>query len=302
MNWLFLALIAPVLWAAVNHIDKYLLSHHFKGRSIGSLMVFSTLIGVLVLPVAYVIQPTIWNISAVQIAILVAVGILSAVAVWLYLIALEDDEASIVVPLFQTIPLFGAMFAFLFLGETLTRMQGLGCLSIMLGSMVLTLEVNEERRVRLKKKVLLCMLGSAAIFGLYEALFKFAAIGGDFWVATFWEHAGLLLFGVILLLIPRFRKDFRAMVALNGKSIFALNIGSEIMTIVGNIITNYALLLAPVALVLVVSGTHPFWVLSMGLLLTAFFPHLGKEKMTKKHVVHKFTAILIMFVGVLMLH
>jgi transporter family protein len=302
MNWFLLALIGPLLWAIVNHIDKYLLSNQFEGKSTGSLMIFSTLIAAVVLPVIYIVEPSIFGISTKNVLLLIVVGILSALAVWMYLVALDEDEVSIIVPLFQTIPLFGALFAFLFLGETLSLQQWLGCLTIIAGSMIITLEVDEEQKIRLKKKVLFFMLGSAAVFGFYETLFKVAAIDENFWVSSFWEHVGLLMVGIVLILIPKFRRDFLSLVTKNAKSIFSLNIGSEVMTIAGNIVTNYALMLAPVALVLAVSGTQPFLVLIMGVVLTSFFPKLGKEKLTKKHMLHKTVAIVIIFIGALMLH
>lgn len=65
---------------------------------------------------------------------------------------------------------------------------------------------------------------------------------------------------------------------------------------------NFATLLAPLALVWVVNGFQPFFVLLYGVIITLFFPKFGTESLLKKHLVQKVVAILIMFVGVLLLN
>jgi drug/metabolite transporter (DMT)-like permease len=302
MSWFLIALVGPILWAIVNHADKYLLSNRFKGRSIASLMVFSTLTSIIVLPILYFARPDVRSVPVQQILILIVVGIISALAIWLYLYALDEDEASVVVPLFQTIPIFGALFAYLFLGETLTSAQMLGCALIICGSMIITLEIDEEQKVRFKRKVMFFMLGSSILFAFYETLFKVAAVDQDFWISSFWEHTGLFLVGLVLLCIGRFRRDFLVLLTKNGSSIVSLNLGSEIFTIIGNVATNYALLIAPVALVLTVSGIQPLIVFLFGIALTLFIPKLGRERLKKAHVLQKLVAIVIMFIGAFMLH
>ena len=300
-SWILLALLAPLLWACVNHIDKYLLSTHFKGNNVGALMLFSTLIAVPLLPVMFALNPSALGMKWEHIALLLGVGILGGLAVWLYLHALDEEEASIIVPLFQTTPIFGFIFAFFLLGETITPVQFVGCLLIITGSVIITLEFDEERHVRLKKKVAFLMLGSAAIFGLYETIFKVVAIEEPFWSSIFWQHVGLLIVGLCLLFVTRFRKRFFSLIKEYGVRITALNVGSELLTILGNVITSYVLLLAPVVLVLVITGIQPMLVFLVGIILTFLFPHIIRERTSTWHLVHKASAILIMFIGMTMI-
>ena len=72
MNWFLIALIPPAVWAATNHFDKYLLSKYFKGGGVGALMVFSSMIGVLLLPIIYILHPEVvqsFNLSYLLIAL-----------------------------------------------------------------------------------------------------------------------------------------------------------------------------------------------------------------------------------------
>ncbi|HCY17767.1 TPA: hypothetical protein DHT42_01010 [Candidatus Nomurabacteria bacterium] len=51
MNWFFIALVAPFLWAFVNIADSFLISKYSqreKERSSGGLVIFSSLIGIFI--------------------------------------------------------------------------------------------------------------------------------------------------------------------------------------------------------------------------------------------------------------
>jgi hypothetical protein len=48
--WLLFAFSGPVLWAISTHIDKYLVEKYFRHSSVAVLLVFTSLIGVVMLP------------------------------------------------------------------------------------------------------------------------------------------------------------------------------------------------------------------------------------------------------------
>ena len=55
-----------------------------------------------------------------SIALIVLSGVLYMGAMLFYLRALQSDEASVVAPFFQTVPLFGYVLAYFVLGERLS--------------------------------------------------------------------------------------------------------------------------------------------------------------------------------------
>src|SRR3989338_5774192 len=120
MNWFFIALLAPALWSASNHCDKYLISRYFNGVGTGALVLFSSLVGLLVLPVILLFQPTVIEVSFSNALAMIVSGIIAIIGIVLYLYAMKKDEASIVTPLFQTIPVFAFILGYFVLGETLT--------------------------------------------------------------------------------------------------------------------------------------------------------------------------------------
>ena len=298
MTWFLIALIGPILWAVVNHIDKYLLSDRFKGSNVGALMLFSTLLCFVILPVFYFINSDIFSPSVFNIIILIVVGLLTGLAMLPYMYALDQDESSIVVPLFQLIPIWGYFLAFVMLGETLNWVQMVGCLLIIFGSIVITLEEDADEKIKFKKRTILLMLLSTVLIAVYETLFKFVAVDAGFVISTFWEQVGLLLIGIILFIFfKNYRVGFFNLLKTQGKKIISLNIGSESLSIIGNLATNFALIIAPVALVLTVNGFQPLFVFIYGVIFTLLFPKFCHEKLSKKHLVQKIISILVIVMG-----
>ncbi len=303
MNWLPVALLGPLFWSFTNHVDKFLLSKHLKGVGKGALILYSTLFSVLVLPVAIFFDRNVLATSISNILVLIIAGIVSSLAILLYLYALEDEETSVVMPFFQLIPVFGFILGFYLLGETLSIVQLMGAAVIIFGAIILSLEIQEENKVRVKKKLLWLLVASSLLFALYETLFKLGSIEYGFWQGFFWQNVGLLLFGIILFVfVPAYRKDFLFLIRKKSGRLFSLNATSEILTLLGNGFNNFAILLAPIALVMVVNSYQAILVFLEGLLLTIFFPVVVQEKITPKHLAHKIFSIIIVIIGTYILY
>jgi len=300
MNWFFIALIAPALWAITNHIDKHLINKYFKGGGVGVLLIFSSLIGILVLPFILIIQPDVFSIKPLFAFLITLNGFLYILGLLPYYYALKEDETSIVVPLFQTIPVFSYILAFVVLGEVLTIIQVFASLAIIVGAVLLSLDLDKKK---LKQKVFWLMLLASFSTALNGLIFKFVAIKEDFWTTGFWEYIGFVILSVILLIfIGSYRKQFLSVIKLNRVPVLSLNTINEILNIIAKIVMNFATLLAPLALVWVVNGFQPFFVLIFGVIITLFFPYFGKELLVKKHLIQKIVAISIMFVGMYILN
>ncbi len=302
MNWFLIALAAPALWSVTNHIDKYLISKYFKGGGTGSLIIFSSLIGLFVLPFVFAIHPAVFGIRPIY-ALLIAVnGFLYILGLLPCFYALAKDEASIIVPLFQTIPVFSYILAYFVLGETLTQQQMLASALVILGAIGISLDIN-DRRPKFKKEVFGLMFLASFLVALNGLIFKFVAIQESFWVTSFWEYVGFVALAIILLVFVRtYRRQFMAVIQANKMPVLGLNGLNEVLNIIAKLMMNFATLLSPLALVWVVNGFQPFFVFLYGIILTLFFPHLGEESLRKRHIAQKLVAISIMFFGTWMLN
>lgn len=302
MNWFLIALINPVVHAFVNHFDKFLLSKYLKGGTVGALILFSSLFAVFALPIIYFFDPNvIGSLTGLQILVLMVNGVFLTLAIIFYLYALDSDEASYVAPFFQLIPVFGFIVGYLLLGEVLAGGQLLGGSLIVFGSLLLSLELNGSG-TRVKKKLVLLMLGSSFFYAINAVIFKSIASEAGFLTSVFWDMTGKFVFGVILFAaVKSYREQFLYLIRASGKAVVGLNVLNEIMSLVGEFALVFAVLFAPVALVQSVGGLQPMFVLIFGVIITLFFPSFGQESFQRKHLAQKIIGIVIITVGVYLL-
>lgn len=304
MQWFFLALVAPFLWAIVNIADNYLVakfSEKEKERSSGGLVLFSSLIGILVATFIGIFVSGVFNISFLDKILLFSTGILTVVWIIFYLFTLELEDISTIVPWFLAVPVFGYVLGYVFLGEKLTFFQLIGSLIIFLGLILISIDFREEKR-KVKKKPIFYMILVCLIVAVSGVIFKYVTVEGNFWVSSFWEYLGIGVTGLIIFVfVPKYRNHFMNMNKTGGRKIFLVNLVSETMTISGNLLTNFALLLAPVTMVYLVGSFQPAIVLFLTLLGTKFFPHIVKEDLSYNVLIPKSIAIVLMTVGSIIL-
>ena len=300
MKWFFIALLAPFLWAIVNVADNFLVANYSekeKEHSSGGLVLFSGLIGIIIMAIIWIFTKGIFDISSFDKLLLSLTGILTIAWILLYLFTLEIEETSSIVPWFLTIPIFGFILGYFFLGETLNTNQMIGSFVVLLGLSFIVIDFSGEKK-KIKKKPIFYMLFVCLLVAISGVIFKYVTVEGNFWVSSFWEYFGLSTTGLLIYLFsPKYRAQFMHMNRKGGVKIFILNTVTELFTISGNLVTNFALLLAPVTMVYLVGSLQPAIVLFLTILCTKFFPHIVKENLSKKVLIPKMLAILLMIIG-----
>jgi drug/metabolite transporter (DMT)-like permease len=297
MSWFFIALWAPFLLACANHNDKFLLSRYLKKKTIGSVVILSSLVSGVALPIVLFFHPNVNDATFLQGSALVATGVSSVVAAVCYLKALDMDEASFVTPFYQTAPIFAYVLGYFILGEAITLTQGLGSFVVITGALVLSFEFG-RRGMPFKRNVVALMLGASILSAVNGIIFKFIGVDRGFWVSLFWGFAGYVMTGLIILVfVPSYRRDFLALF----KQQKVVAIGhialSRMLFGVSEAVTLYATLLAPVALVLLVNAFQPLFVFTTGIALTLLFPRVATESMDRKKMLQKGVGIVLMLVG-----
>ncbi len=302
MSWFLLALVGPFLYAVTNYIDKILLEKYFRQGGVGTLMIFSALLSVLALPILYVMNPTPLAVGLVNIGILATVGVLHALVLFFYLKALQSDEVSVTVIFYQLVPVFAVGLGFLFLHETLTVMQLIAMAIIILGTSIVSFEIDTENQFRMRRKTVLYMLAASFCWALGSVIFKFVALEEDVVRSLFWEHLMLTLIGIGLFLFVRsYRTHFLTAIRKNSLPILSLNILNEVIFMVGNVVFSFAYMLAPVALILLAESYQPLFALGIGVFLTFFFPRIIAEKIHVRHIWQKIFAIVVTGIGTYLL-
>ena len=301
MPWYFFALLAPAVWGMANHFDKYIIARYIKTGDPGASILFSGVCGVAVSIIVVCIAPQVVHTPLLLAFLIILNGMLLTASYIPYLYALAIDEASVIGPLFQLITVFVYILGVVFLHESLTPTQLCAGLLIILGAVIISVR-HSEKKVHVKKAVIGLMTLSSLSIAVNSIIFKTLAEHTNFWTTAFWEYLGVALFAVILfVIIPRYRNEFVRIVRANGTTVLSISLVGELLSALGRLSFNFAALLVPVALVSIVSGFQPVFILLYGTLLTVFVPHISSEDISLKFLAQKIIAVALMIVGTILL-
>jgi len=299
MRWLLFAVLGPLSWAISTHIDKYLVDKYFHDSDTAVLMIFTAVVGVLALPVIWFFEPDVLSLPLPAMAVMTLSGILYMGAMLFYLRAIQSEEASAVAPLFQLSTIFTLLLAYVFLNERLGWPQLGGIALIVAGAIGVSMDGSAFRR-QFKMRLLYLMTAATFIVALSSVLFKYFAVEDTFWGTTFWTFVGEGLFGVSIILIPAYSRQFVRLFKRSPGAIVGINAANELINLGGGLGVRFASLLAPVALVSAVSSTTTLFVFGVGVFLTAFFPKFGREDLSIGNLVRKGIAAVLVTAGVML--
>ena len=299
MLWLALAFLGPISWAASTHIDKFLVEKYFKDSNTAVLMVFTAIVGLIALPLIWFFQPSVLNLPFSVSAIVALSGAMYIGAMLFYLRAMQSEEASVVAPLFQFSTVFTLVLAWLFLHELLSWSQLGGGALILTGALSISMHGRAFLR-QFNLPLVLLMAISTLILAASTVLFKYFAIATGFWDTTFWMFAGEAVFGAGILCVPSLFREFVALFKRSPGAVVGINAANELINLGGGLTVRFASLLAPVALVSAVSSATTLFVFGLGVLLTEFFPGLGREDLSPRNLVQKAVSALLVSAGVLL--
>ena len=295
-------MIGPFLYAITNHIDKILLEKYFKEGGVGTLLIFSSLLSALALPVLYAISPNVIYIGIENILFLILIGILDVLVLFFYFLALKNDEASVVIVFYQLVPIIGLFLGYFILGEVLNQLQLIAMGIIILGTSIISFEIDTENNFTLRTRTIIYMLAAGFFWALEATLFKMVALEENVIRSLFWNSVVLVVIGAaFLIFVKQYRRHFIIALKANSHNILGANVLNEILYMLGNAALAFAALMAPIALILLMESFQAFFVLLIGVFLTLFFPSVTEETIQLKHIAQKLLAILITGIGTYLL-
>ncbi|HEY5713899.1 MAG TPA: EamA family transporter [Candidatus Gracilibacteria bacterium] len=293
--WILIALIAPAFYAMTNVLDKYMVHRYQKHLSPGALVFFMGIFSLVVLPFLGVIFPDSFFLASANILWLIIAGLITTLAWVPYMYALEKDDMSSVMPLYQLHPVLTFVMAYLFLGEILSNTQIIGGSIIILGAIILTKDPTKKWGVRLDTLGLI-LLSSLCLVSV-EIIFKDTVQSIPYQNTLFWFFLGHALSGLLLLFVPSYRKEIKSFGKNVNRKFLGLMSINESLGLVADTFNMYAILLAPIALVKAISGFQGVFVFLYGIIITLFFPAILKEDLSRKTLIRKISALIIMLIG-----
>lgn len=255
MNWFVMAIVARALWAGCNITDHYV-AKHFSGKSAFSVSLFQEWMAIppLVLVILVCGMPDIPGRDALL--WLGLGGLLGLCGSLPYFAALRRDEAQNLTALFEMVPVFVMLLAFLLLGETMTPlhlMLGLGCIAF---GFLFTWDWEKNH---LKTTTLLLMLCSSFLYGCYQLSMRASSLQAepyDLFILLFIGTIGVST--LVSFFIPGcLRETIQGLKQASPKLL-----GTTLFTQILNLIANFAIIKAyagaPAAgLVAALSGAQP---------------------------------------------
>ncbi len=297
-SWFMLALVGPLLYSMTNHIDRILLQKYFREGGVGTLIIVSAFLSILAVPLFYWADPAVMDVEGKSMVILCALAVLDVILLWSYLIAMKDDEPSVVIVFYQLVPVLGLMFGYFILGEKISTMQGIAMGIVLFGTSIVSFEIDSENNIKPRWKTVLFMSIACVCWAVELVIFKAVALEENVVRSLFWKHVALAVVGVLIFaMVPKYRKSFIIAIFTNTRAILSLNVLNEVLYMVGSMAVAFAAMRAPVGLVLLTETYQSIFVFAIAIVLTKYFPKLSKENIEAKHLWQKFFAICVTGLG-----
>jgi len=149
-----------------------------------------------------------------------------------------------------------------------------------------------------KLRLAMLMLGCGFVLSVATLIFKIFAIAVEFWTTTFWMFVGEALFGMALLLVASYRRQFVAVLRANTAALLSINASNELINLGGGLGNRYALLFAPLSIVQAIGSTTTVFVFLFGVLISSMFPQFGRENLSGRELAQKGVAAVFVALGV----
>lgn len=291
LNWFFLGMTATLLWSIAAIILKFVRVKYIKSPMVYLIITAPiNLIGLFLLFFGKLQIPSTRNLLLIM-----AVGVIGITAYWLYIAAIQKEEISRVVTLYNAVPLVTLVLATLFLKEVLSIKDYIAFPLIIIGSILISIK-REEKRFTFSKSITLVFI-SVFLFGVQAIILKIIA-KVDFismltlrWLTIFIFLS--ILFSVSKEIRKRAKQDLKQ---LNKKGIL-LMYTAELLGMTGFVFSYLAIQRGPVSLVSLIQGAESLFVIALAVLISIFIPKILKEEITKKTISLKIISALLIIAG-----
>jgi len=293
MEWFIFALLAPVLWAGINVIDKILLTKKFKNPFTYQVWsaIFSGVTSILLL----IFLPISFSYPGFLLGIIV--GVINVFSLLLYNKVMLIEEASRVIPLTYLDALFVLPMSYVFFGEVLESEKYFGVLFVLIGAMLISYKARKKGKFVFSSAINLILI-IAVIWAYLSILQKYILGFIEPLSLMVWIFVGSFLGAFPTLLIPKIKKDFFIMIKKIDKFIFMLTVIIFVFAYSASLLFLTALSLGSPSLVVGVAAIQPFILFVYTSVLSRIAPKYIKEKIDRKIIFLKLIAICLIFLGV----
>ncbi|MEE8618591.1 MAG: EamA family transporter [Dehalococcoidales bacterium] len=298
MNWASVAILSTATFAVVNTIDSHLLSKRMPGLRVYLLPVsiFHLFYGLLL----FYLVPLPEGIGILPVLVAVVSGIFRTIAVTIILYNLQREEVSRVIPVVYTYPIFVAIIAVLFMGETLGYLQWLAIIIVVAGAVMVSVRQSPSGSTIWLGKPLPLLFGSSLLLAMADITSKYALAYISFW--NMFSLTAFCISGIFLLVSmrPHILRQLTNMERRN--SAIVLLAFSETLAPVGIALLFWALERGPVSLVSTIASSRPVFVVIFALILSRILPEFTEWQPGKGMLTLRLVAIAMIFGGITIIY
>lgn len=293
MLWAILAVAAAFVWSIGNVLDKFAVTKLARNPAVP--LMFLGVISLFASLLIYAFKGF-SGLSPFHILLAIAVGMALIPAILLYFKALQIDEVSRIIPILYVSPLFILIMAAFFLGEVFTYEKYLGIFLLVAGAVLVSVKNLKKFRFGEGFKLI---LASTLIGSVMSVITKYLLNFADFWTILSYGRIGMFL-AVIPFFFINF-KDLAYTLKKHGAKAAAVISAGDSLGMFGGFLMAAAFQLGFVTLATAVGSVQPFFVLLFTVALSRLCPKIIKEEVDKRTVFMKLIAILLMFIGVILI-
>jgi len=296
MSYILIALISHLITGVANVIDKVVVEKYLKAASIYAFWV-SALMSVSVVLIPFGV--TMPGFQTVLLSLIFG-AFFNAGFFFMNAGLLKGETSRVITAIGGSLPIFTLMLSYLFLGEVLKSNQYLAFVILVLG--IILMSYNKTQKVQKNGSLKFALLSSffyAASFVGAKYIFSIIPFVSGF----FWMRMGGVICAPLILLIPKWRgeiiEDLKqpAKEQREAKSLALLN---QIIGATGFIFLSVAISRGSATIVNAMQGVQYGFIFIATALLGNKIPQL-KESLTKRVVIQKIIAILLIVTGLFIL-
>ncbi len=296
MIWVFHSLASAVTFAVISALDKIIIQ-----RYVPNPRTFIVLVGFTQFLLSVGVAPWVsWTgYGAGDAAIAYASGLATGGYLVLLFWVMSTQDVSRVIPVASTYPIFVAILAQIFLGESVVTLAWAGICVTVVGVALMSFGPTARKGETGGSQgfAFTLLIVSSLLFGLSQILSKAVVDDMDVWTLFFWRSLGGGMACVVLQVrtrtLPDIAKTLRDPVAVG---LILLTEGA--LVFVALLFMLEALYTGPVSLASTVMATRPLFVFALGILLSLRFSGVLNEPLDGRILVTKLVAIGLIVGGV----
>jgi len=287
LDWADAALLSTATMAMVNILDSHLVS---KGMpSLRAFLIPAGLLSVINATVLFSLFPLPQDLGLVPLLIAVLSAVLRATAVLLILHILQTREVSRVIPVVHTNPVFVAILAVLLLGETITYLQWIAVMVVVLGAVLISIKRESHGSGAGFAASLFLPLIASLLLAAANLTSKHALEHVSYWNMLAF---GSLLVSIIFLSVSLRPLPLRQLLTLRRPVLTAgLLILANALVLFGMFLMFWAIQNGPVSLVSAIAGARPAFVFIYAVVLGRISHVLLEQRMGKQTIALRLGAI-----------